>query len=369
MKDGKQIRKNFKTEAEAVAEKQTLESQVHEIESSAKPRLTRLTDAQLEEAETSFKRLDGRSMTLAIDFFLKNYTEPVKPKLLSEAMAEFIAHKEAKNKRPDTIRNLKGRINLLVEECPGKHVHEVLKSDVETVVFGKGISARTQINNRLGLSVFFKWCVKQKYCTGTPVAEVERPEVDDTEPVALSLGEVRKLLWAAQSTKEGKLLPYFVLAIFAGIRPTELSRISWREIDLKNKIITLKGEHAKMRARRVVDLTDNVVEWLTPFIVSRPPIRPKNFRNIFDEVKELAGFGNPEVDKKLKPWVQDSPRHTAISHHYKHHGHEGKTASWAGNGPDTIHRYYKGLVTKEETQEFWSISPNDQEILNLGKAA
>ena len=66
MKDGKQIRKNFGTYEEAIAEKQTLESQVHEIESSAKPRVTRLTDEQLEEAEAGYKRLDGRSMTLAI---------------------------------------------------------------------------------------------------------------------------------------------------------------------------------------------------------------------------------------------------------------------------------------------------------------
>ena len=370
MKDGKQVRKNFATMEEAVAEKQTLEAEADGIAESTKPRRTRLTGEQLAEAEAAIAALAGRPLSLAVDFFLKSYREPVKPKLLSEALAEFIMDKEKKSKRPDTLRNLKNRVGLLVDAHPGRHVHEILKADVEAVIFGKGITARTQINNRLALSAFFNWCLRQRYCQSNPAKEVDRPETDDGEPTVLSLAEVRRLLHAARDHKEGKLLPYFTLATFAGIRPTELARISWKEIDLDQKTVTIQGAQAKMRSRRVVELSDNAVSWLLPFAVSRPAIRPSNFRNDFDAVKELAGFGTATEEKpNLKPWTQDGMRHTAISMHFKFHGHEGKTASWAGNSPDVIHRHYKGLVSDDEAKQFWSITPDERRIATLGKAA
>jgi integrase len=364
MKDGKQVRQNFKTEAEAVARKQALEAEVHGIESSIRTHRTRLTDEQLHEAEQAFANLNGRPLSLAVDFFLKSYREPVKPKLLSEALAEFIIDREKKRKRPDTIRNLRNRVGLLIDAHPGKHVHEIVKADLETVVFGKGITARTQINNRLALSAFFNWCQRERYCQANPVREVERPETDDTEPTVLSLADVRRLLGAARDYKEGKLLPYFALAMFTGIRPAELARLSWKQIDLEQRIITITGEQAKMRSRRVVDLSDNAVKWLLPFAVNRPKIVPANFRKDFDALKALAGFGT-----SAKEWTPDIMRHTAISMHYKAHGHEGKTASWAGNSPDVVHKHYKGLINNGDAEDFWNITPDDQHILKLGKVA
>lgn len=369
MIDGKQLRKNFGTEAEAIAEKQDLEKKAYGIASETKPRVTRLTDAQLQQAEAAFAALDGRSMPLAIDFFIKSYQEPVKAKLLTEAKAEFIADKLKKGKRPDTIRNLNNRVDLLANGHPDKHVHEILKADVEAVVFSKGIGARTQVNNRLALSAFFGWCQKQRYCQSNPAREVEPPEVDAGEPVVLSLVEVRKLLSAARVVKDGKLVPYVALAVFCGIRPTELARISWKDISLDDKTVTIQGKHAKMRSRRIVDISDNAVAWLTPFAVSRPPIRPQNFRKDFDRVKELAGFDQPPKGEKpkpgVKPWVQDSMRHSAISAHLRFHGDEGRTASWAGNSMDVCHRSYKGLMSADDAREFWDITPDDQKILNL----
>lgn len=363
MKDGKQVRQNFQTEAEAVARKQALEAEVHGIESSIRTHRTRLTDEQLREAEQAYANIAGRApLSLVVDYFLRTYQEPVKPKLLTKALEEFKLDKEKKRKRADTIRNLKNRVNLLVDAHPGKHVHEIVKADVETVVFGKSITARTQINNRLALSAFFNWCLRQRYCESNPVKEVERPEVDDTEPTVLSLADARRLLGAARDHKEGKLLPYFTLALFTGIRPTELARLTWKQIDLEEKTITIQGEQAKMRSRRVVDISDNAAKWLLPFVVSRPNIRPKNFRKDFAAIQKFAGFGT-----SAKRWTPDIMRHTAISMHYKAHGHEGKTASWAGNSPDVIHKHYKGLVNNGDADEFWNINPDDQQILKLGK--
>ena len=75
------------------------------------------------------------------------------------------------------------------------------------------------------LTNFFGWCVKQKYASENPVKAVDAPFIEQREPAVLSLLEVRKLLMAALEHEGGILLPSLSLALFAGLRPAEISRL------------------------------------------------------------------------------------------------------------------------------------------------
>jgi integrase len=229
------------------------------------------------------------------------------------------------------------------------------------------------------------------------VTPIETVKIDREEPQILPLPKVRALLSAARSYKDGAVLPYVALSLFAGIRPAELARLSsWSNIKLDRGTITIGAEAAKLRARRVIELPkldgeSNLAEWLEPHLLKKKPIVGKNWRKDLDRVKEIAGLVTRETAKsatkkpkkkkgrivqarrywkKLIPvcWCPDILRHTAISNHFAWCQHEGQTASWAGNSPDMIHRHYKGLVDSADAKEFWSIVPNDK-ILNLPGSA
>ena len=60
----------------------------------------------------------------------------------------------------------------------------------------------------------------------------------------------------------------------------------------------------------------------------------------------------------LVAWPQDVLRHTGISCHYRLHGDEGKTASWAGNSPDMIFKHYRDLVTEKEADAWFAVTPD-----------
>ena len=62
--DGKRIRKNFPTRAEAKAETDALEIQRLQGATDLRPAFTRLSEDQMHEAEAIFKRLSGRSHSL-----------------------------------------------------------------------------------------------------------------------------------------------------------------------------------------------------------------------------------------------------------------------------------------------------------------
>jgi integrase len=172
-------------------------------------------------------------------------------------------------------------------------------------------------------------------------------------------------LSAARTYKGGSLTPYVALALFAGLRPTELARLSWDRISLKSKTITIGSDVAKMRSKRIVEMSDNLREWLSPFAVTKPPIVGTNWRRDFDAIKLAVDFGNPkriskqdkEKHPELKPWTQDIMRHTAISYHLARYQHEGRTAQWAGNSPDMVQRHYKGLVKLTDSRRFWRLLP------------
>lgn len=376
MHNGAQIRENFKTEGEALARRDELMVEHSNLETSVRRRPTRLTEEQLQEAEVAYGELGNRSMLLAVRFFLENYRDPVNKIKVRDAYTNFIAEKKLNNLRTDSIRNLEVRVGFLARAHGDKLVSDLLPDHLRDIVFKTNRSAVSNDNVRRALSSFFTWAVEHKHCADNPMTAIKPVKTERDEPETLTVAQARKLVEAASAHKDGVMLPYVALGLFAGIRPTELARITWDNVDLEAGTITIGARIAKMRQRRIVNmvclsrkengkeemLRANLVDWLLPHAAKQTPIKGVNWRKDFDAVKVMAGWGKKtEKQPGLKPWTQDIMRHTAISNHLAHFEHEGKTAAWAGNSPDIIQRHYKGLVKQAEALAFWDIRPASAE--------
>ena len=405
---GVRIRENYKTQPEALARKQQLEIEVLNFTPEKRITTTRLTPAQEAEAERAYAELNGRPMMLAIRYFMDNYREPLKKITVGDAFVEFLDAKKRSGLRDASLQGLKTRVGFLVRRFSDKLVSDIQPTHVAEAAAKPGVSESTREDNRRSFSSFFSWSMEQQYCLTNPAKKTvrRRGTRDDVEPAILSLDEVRKFLDVASTYKGGKLVPYVTLALFAAIRPTELARITWDNIDLEAGTITIGAKMAKMRQRRIVEMatlteqieriqnatpvkpaqkgkkmkkpkkisetvvTNNLLAWLAPHAADKTPFRGTNWRKDFDAIKLAAGFGNPDVKpageetdaakqqrQALKPWTPDILRHTGISNHLACFQHEGKTAAWAGNSPDIIQRHYKGLVKQADAKEFWTIKP------------
>lgn len=346
---GERVRKNFQTEAEADGEILALQTEKLNADVGQQLRMTWLTKEQLRDAEHSIRELGEKPIRVAVRFYLENYREAVTPILVMDAFAKFIEDKTRENARPDTIGNLKRKNAFLLAEHGKRNVHEVLPDQIKALIHRDGTSPVYRDNLRRAMSGFFNWCTDHGHCKESPLAKVKPIKSERDEPAVLPLAGVRKLLLNAAKYKDGVMLPYVAISLFAGVRPKELARLIWDDLDLNQKQITISGKAAKLRQRRIVDLSPNLIAWLRPMAVARRPFVGKNWRRDFDKVKELAGFTS---------WTIDIMRHTAISHHLAYHQHEGQTAQWAGNSPDVIQRHYKGLVNAKEAKLFWSIRPD-----------
>lgn len=356
---GKRIRERFKLQHEAVTRKQNLEREVLNL--APLPAITtRLTTEQAKECEGLYRRLDGHrlglTMTQCVEFALDNYSPADKPTKVADAVDRFLLAKKAKNLRPHSLRNLSTRVGWLKTQHGQKLVSEIQLEQLRAIIHGDADNSPvTKDNNRRALSSFFTWAVNEKFCTANPMLAIESIETDRDEPAVLTLDEVRRLMAAALTFEHGKLVPYVTLALFCAIRPTEIQRLTWDNVNLKSKTITIGAKIAKMRGRRLVAISDNAVEFLLPHQLAKKPFVDVNWRKDFDALKALAGI----------TWTPDVLRHTGISMHLEKHEHEGKTARWAGNSPDVIQQHYKGLVQPEDSAAFWNIEPDSAENPHL----
>jgi integrase len=346
----RRIRENHGDETTALQAKQN-----HEREAANLPALplvtTRLTECQAAEAEAAFHRLNGSPLTLsqAVEFALKNFAPSARTITVQKAFDEFMLSKKRENCRPATLRNLRDRLQPLAKAQPESLLNEITTATLEPFIFGHG-SPINQRNNHLVLSNFFNWAKRNKYVAVSPLESVGYVKLERREVEILTVAQCRAVVRAARDHKGGKFLPFVTLALFCGIRPTEISRLTWDNINLQNGLVTIGGNAAKLRGRRTVEIPANAAEFLLMHATKKTPLAGHEWRKHgLAKIKSLAG---------LKAWPADVLRHTAITHHFAQHAHEGRTAAWAGNSPVIIHRHYKGLVSDpEDTKNFWAITP------------
>ena len=203
------------------------------------------------------------------------------------AAAEFIAAKTAKKLRPDSLRTFRGRNKGLLAAHGLALVNEITPANIAALINKPTWSACQSSNERRVLTKFFRWCVKQKYCPDNPVPGVDAPVIEHGEVAVLSLADTRKLLAAALTFEGGALVPQAVLSIFCGLRPSEVARLSWSDVDLEAGTVKIRPSGTKTRSPRIVQMEAKTAAWLTPHFAKTPIQAP---RKKWDKLRREAGF-------------------------------------------------------------------------------
>jgi len=260
----------------------------------------------------------------------------------AQAARELIAAKTAANRRPRYVTSLryylaqfsKGRENLPLENFTPAEIEAWLNRY-------PGAYARQTWLNRL--STLFSFAVRRGYLLANPCVRIERVSVDRPPPLILTPGQAQTALRVIPALAR----PYFILGLFAGIRPEEIERMDWSQIDLVTKTVRVDG---KTRQRRIVPLEPRAVELLNGCVLKRGPVAPAHITLCRVKRKVRNALG-------LKKWPQDLLRHTAASYLLALHGDAGRVATRLGNSPAVLLTHYHEPVTAADCAEFWAVCP------------
>ena len=297
---------------------------------------------------------------------------------MAKAIEEALAEK-SKSKRPTYLVDLGKRWRRFERWLPAekrKAINGVTSLDVRKFLNAcklKPVGERNMLRN---LSVLFSWAVNQHHMTENPCLgmTVEESTTKKSAARILSIEEARKLLhlvavgFKVEAEEREKsswrekfgavsltvppmdMVPIIAVGCFGGVRPEESARMTWDMVDFKRTHIDLPAEITKDGDRRIVDMPDNLVEWLLPCRKESGPLFPANFRRKRWALCRAMDW---------KEWPDDILRHSYGSYHLAKHRNAALTAEQMGHkNARMLYAHYREVVKEaSDIEEFWSIRP------------
>ncbi len=269
---------------------------------------------------------------------------------LASAMQAALA--ERARRRPRTRNEFRSVCQRMLRACPElarRSVRSITPDDCRRLLALCFASARQQAKGRVILHGLFAFCLRQQWCSSNPVAAISPPELQESEVRPLSLRALRQLLATAQRPAHRECMPALGLMLWAGIRPAEVERISWQDIDWQEKVINLRPRHSKTGGARHVTLHPVLEAWLQDADI-RPegPLCPRSWRHRWRRLREAAGFTN---------WQQDALRHSFASYHVKRwHDFKQLQLEMGHRSAQLLRTRYLSMagITAAQAEQFWA---------------
>tara|TARA_Y100000589_G_C27103179_1_gene608941 strand:- start:27 stop:1322 length:1296 start_codon:yes stop_codon:yes gene_type:complete len=250
-----------------------------------------------------------------------------------------------------------------------REVRTIKTEEIENLVKGKGKNGlRNRKNNLSMIKAFFQECVDYSHIKFNPahILSKKLPEKSIPKPkTILAIGEARALVEQARSFRGGELLAYVSLALFTGLRPSEIHGgeyekhgapgnmpLAWEDIRLDSDTPEIFVSDDKKQGRsRTAPIPKNCVVLLCE-VTHLPLIPSKGMRSRFKKL-----YGNAGIER----WQSDVMRRSCWSYLYNRDGEitMDKMARIAGNSAQILDRHYVKTLPAGLGEKYFTIGlPN-----------
>ena len=218
-------------------------------------------------------------------------------KAVSAVVAELLAVKEARGASARYLQDLRHRLNRFADNFQ-KDACNVTTAEIQEWLDSQKLKPQSDQNFRRVIHLLFEFAVGRGYASDNPVAVVESVEVRAGHVDIFTPGEISRLLAAASPD----FLPCLTLGALAGLRPAEIERLEWRDIDFAGRPIVIGASKAKTASRRVVPITDNLAAWLAAYAGSQGNVWPGGDDKFYAAQQETAAATEVKADpeKRIK---------------------------------------------------------------------
>jgi integrase len=212
--------------------------------------------------------------------------------------------------------------------------------------------AEVSVNHfRAALQQLFNFALKLKVVSGNPIDEIAKLKTKTSEIGALSTSQAANLLLHSSKGIRASLS----IGLFAGLRRSEISRMSWEEIDFEQGYVEVKAKNSKSAARRLIKIRPCLRAWLAPLRQNHGKVMPTEmvYRNRLKEARRAAG---------IKEWPNNALRHSFASYHLAAFQDASALALEMGHSTTRmIFQHYRVLVNPAEAEIYWSIMPVEED--------
>jgi len=283
--------------------------------------------------------------------WLKRHAVQLPKITVAEAVEKLNLQTIQDGKSKDRQIHLASHLGALEKSFKGE-VSTITSSQVASYLVALPFGERTKANHREDIGFFNRWLILHGYLPkGTDWLEgVQRYSLKKVGKITTyTADEMRRLIAKADK----RILPFIVIAGFAGIRHAEINRLTWQDIDLDEGFITVAAEISKTQVRRVVPIKPNLKAFLLKLVKkSGKVVTAPKISKLLAEAATKAGNKKDSLD-----WKRNALRHTYISARLAECGDESRVAYEAGNSPQIIKSNYDARIRPAAAAEWFNILP------------
>lgn len=218
------------------------------------------------------------------------------------------------HRRARTIYDFRYFTRRFMKRCPGlqkRRVRAITPLECAEYIEMAFDTPRQKQKARLILSGVFSTAIKKGWCSSNPVAQVEVPRVEEKQVPILTPEEIENISTTAEEYADGKCAAAVGMMLYAGIRPHEVERLNWGQVDLQEQAIYIQPRHSKTGGARRVTIHKPLLRLLHKYKQpSTCSICPANWQTHWRQLRRAAGW-----DSASHRWPQDALRHTFASYH------------------------------------------------------
>ena len=134
-------------------------------------------------------------------------------------------------------------------------VHSVTRVDCMNIIRREN-TLRQRYKMRVILHGVFQYCCQQEWCLANPVERVRLPHPVESGIVPLSWAELVRLTSLARTRRYAACMAPLGLMLWAGVRPAEVCRLEWADIDWVESVVVRHPLHSKIGGSRHITMQD-----------------------------------------------------------------------------------------------------------------
>ena len=240
---------------------------------------------------------------------------------VSFGRAAEAALEERAERRERTVRDFRYIVSRLMKKVEGlskKRVRAVRSEECAEWIRQAFDTPSQRRKARAALSGVFSTAVRRGWCAENPVQRVPMPRVVEQRIRILTRKEIERLLDAAKSYCGGICLPAVAIMLYAGVRPSEVARLTWGQVHEEAGVISILPEHSKTGGGRQVTIRPPLEKVLAETrrrdVSALRRICPPNWARHWTALHRAAGWRGKKGESSMA-WQPDVLRHTFATHH------------------------------------------------------
>ena len=301
------------------------------------------------------------TLSQAADFFIKHQENTLRCHVtIKELTAEVIEAKKRDGKAKRTIASLRGYLGQFCRVFGERLVSTVTSNELDTWLRDLPLSPKSRQNFRNHVGVLFSYAKQRKMITENPIESTDKVKLVDKPPGILTVDQAMALLEAAQQS-EPAIVPMLAIAMFAGLRTSEVHRLDWSDVKLSQGFIEVSAAKSKSARRRLIPIQPCLALWLNPYASMSGRVVPEDYKGAVSRVRKEAG---------ISTWPHNACRHSYASYQIALTNDAAATAAALGHSTTALlYSTYRLLVSQEEAKRYFAIVPQAKAVNVVSFAA